>query len=162
MVMLLFFFKQKTAYEMRISDWSSDVCSSVLAGSRPCAHRTCSSAGRPARLRPGAETRGRGRCVLQKGFSSPSRGLCDARELAAKVGKLFGDKAFEAGDFGADRDDFGRFLQFAEARDAKGGDHLDGDARGARDLAVRPALGIASRLAVEMERQKLEHLDRKS
>src|SRR3546814_2337550 len=28
---LLFFFKQKTAYEMRISDWSSDVCSSDLA-----------------------------------------------------------------------------------------------------------------------------------
>src|SRR3546814_14661942 len=26
--MLFFFFKQKTAYEMRISDWSSDVCSS--------------------------------------------------------------------------------------------------------------------------------------
>src|SRR3546814_947191 len=26
----LFFFKQKTAYEMRISDWSSDVCSSDL------------------------------------------------------------------------------------------------------------------------------------
>src|SRR3546814_19014458 len=28
---VFFFFKQKTAYEMRISDWSSDVCSSVLA-----------------------------------------------------------------------------------------------------------------------------------
>src|SRR3546814_805763 len=28
---ILFFFKQKTAYEMRISDWSSDVCSSDLA-----------------------------------------------------------------------------------------------------------------------------------
>src|SRR3546814_2966357 len=27
-----FFFKQKTAYEMRISDWSSDVCSSDLIG----------------------------------------------------------------------------------------------------------------------------------
>src|SRR3546814_7658890 len=27
-----FFFNQKTAYEMRISDWSSDVCSSDLAG----------------------------------------------------------------------------------------------------------------------------------
>src|SRR3546814_19593093 len=27
---LLFFFKQKTAYEVRISDWSSDVCSSDL------------------------------------------------------------------------------------------------------------------------------------
>src|SRR3546814_7663093 len=31
---LFFFFKQKTAYEMRISDWSSDVCSSDL----PTAH----------------------------------------------------------------------------------------------------------------------------
>src|SRR3546814_4062395 len=29
-ICLLFFFKQKTAYEMRISDWSSDVCSSDL------------------------------------------------------------------------------------------------------------------------------------
>src|SRR3546814_2730951 len=28
--MVLLFFKQKTAYEMRISDWSSDVCSSDL------------------------------------------------------------------------------------------------------------------------------------
>src|SRR3546814_10434490 len=27
----IFFFKQKTAYELRISDWSSDVCSSDLA-----------------------------------------------------------------------------------------------------------------------------------
>src|SRR3546814_17668829 len=30
----LFFFKQKTAYEMRISDWSSDVCSSDLPDGR--------------------------------------------------------------------------------------------------------------------------------
>src|SRR3546814_9919270 len=30
--MVFFFFKQKTAYEMRISDWSSDVCSSDLCG----------------------------------------------------------------------------------------------------------------------------------
>src|SRR3546814_7943425 len=29
-VCVFFFFKQKTAYEMRISDWSSDVCSSDL------------------------------------------------------------------------------------------------------------------------------------
>src|SRR3546814_3613527 len=32
-VIIVLFFKQKTAYEMRISDWSSDVCSSDL--SRP-------------------------------------------------------------------------------------------------------------------------------
>src|SRR3546814_7936009 len=30
----VFFFKQKTAYEMRISDWSSDVCSSDLEAAR--------------------------------------------------------------------------------------------------------------------------------
>src|SRR3546814_7155886 len=29
-ICVFFFFKQKTAYEMRISDWSSDVCSSDL------------------------------------------------------------------------------------------------------------------------------------
>src|SRR3546814_7531568 len=30
LICVFFFFKQKTAYEMRISDWSSDVCSSDL------------------------------------------------------------------------------------------------------------------------------------
>src|SRR3546814_14912210 len=44
-VIRFFFFKQKTAYEMRISDWSSDVCSSDLA--RPC--RRLSAFGRQAR-----------------------------------------------------------------------------------------------------------------
>src|SRR3546814_3063345 len=38
-ICFFFFFKQKTAYEMRISDWSSDVCSSDL----PC---ECSELGR--------------------------------------------------------------------------------------------------------------------
>src|SRR3546814_2371530 len=40
---VFFFFKQKTAYEMRISDWSSDVCSSDLdlesEADRPAARR---------------------------------------------------------------------------------------------------------------------------
>src|SRR3546814_2541326 len=35
-VICVFFFKQKTAYEMRIRDWSSDVCSSDLYGGRGC------------------------------------------------------------------------------------------------------------------------------
>src|SRR3546814_4968120 len=44
MVIEVYFFKQKTAYEMRISDWSSDVCSSDL----------CSRSRFPApRRRPG-------------------------------------------------------------------------------------------------------------
>src|SRR3546814_5227621 len=34
MLTCFFFFKQKTAYEMRISDWSSDVCSSDLTAER--------------------------------------------------------------------------------------------------------------------------------
>src|SRR3546814_12835722 len=33
-LLFLFFFKQKTAYEMRISDWSSDVCSSDLVATK--------------------------------------------------------------------------------------------------------------------------------
>src|SRR3546814_8454696 len=36
-----FFFKQKTAYEMRISDWSSDVCSSDLRIARVPEPRSC-------------------------------------------------------------------------------------------------------------------------
>src|SRR3546814_4762993 len=52
MFFVFFFFKQKTAYEMRISDWSSDVCSSDLiipysrslddsASNKVVAHRHC-------------------------------------------------------------------------------------------------------------------------
>src|SRR3546814_3296102 len=47
-----FFFKQKTAYEMRISDWSSDVCSSDLPLYRdvPAHHQACCAAiSRPRR-----------------------------------------------------------------------------------------------------------------
>src|SRR3546814_1900110 len=43
-VFCIFFFKQKTAYELRISDWSSDVCSSDLA--RPEADGTITLLGR--------------------------------------------------------------------------------------------------------------------
>src|SRR3546814_18044554 len=49
MIVFVFFFKQKTAYEMRISDWSSDVCSSDLVVHRARRH------GRGAAARPGRE-----------------------------------------------------------------------------------------------------------
>src|SRR3546814_10095095 len=42
--MLFFFFKQKTAYEMRISDWSSDVCSSDLPNTRFLLHQPAGGA----------------------------------------------------------------------------------------------------------------------
>src|SRR3546814_9210547 len=38
-IFFFFFFKQKTAYEMRISDWSSDVCSSDLPAPPYSRHR---------------------------------------------------------------------------------------------------------------------------
>src|SRR3546814_8105952 len=46
---MFFFFKQKTAYEMRISDWSSDVCSSDL-GARPGSEIRTASVACPARF----------------------------------------------------------------------------------------------------------------
>src|SRR3546814_13786420 len=53
-VSVFFFFNQKTAYEMRISDWSSDVCSSDLrTGSVMNLHHLLqarAAAGRPVRI----------------------------------------------------------------------------------------------------------------
>src|SRR3546814_15811978 len=59
-----FFFKQKTAYEMRISDWSSDVCSSDLRRReflRPSADHGAAIAGAgAARLRRTADRAAQG------------------------------------------------------------------------------------------------------
>src|SRR3546814_6180978 len=81
---LFFFFKQKTAYEMRISDWSSDVCSSDLSRrdcgdrrgralrySRP-ANPTRPIAGSAAycpKSRSTAAARARGRCRTARCYS---------------------------------------------------------------------------------------------
>src|SRR3546814_8035899 len=46
--LFFFFFKQKTAYEMRISDWSSDVCSSDLMR-RAAPRRAPAGVGKPVR-----------------------------------------------------------------------------------------------------------------
>src|SRR3546814_5081323 len=56
--MFFFFFKQKTAYEMRISDWSSDVCSSDLRCVTLALHTRPepSHANRPGCLRPHRRT----------------------------------------------------------------------------------------------------------
>src|SRR3546814_1730638 len=48
---VFFFFKQKTAYEMRISDWSSDVCSSDLAGAAAAGDRPLTPLGVELRRR---------------------------------------------------------------------------------------------------------------
>src|SRR3546814_18046500 len=56
---MFFFFKQKTAYEMRISDWSSDVCSSDLLY-----HAWASSASRKVRF-----------CLAEKGLAYEGHAL---------------------------------------------------------------------------------------
>src|SRR3546814_16329993 len=57
LVLYVFFFKQKTAYEMRISDWSSDVCSSDLSQPRRALPLVRLDARRPARSADGAARR---------------------------------------------------------------------------------------------------------
>src|SRR3546814_14383056 len=52
MVIDFFFFKQKTAYEMRISDWSSDVCSSDLRAGREASRRGGAERHRQREARP--------------------------------------------------------------------------------------------------------------
>src|SRR3546814_3113505 len=57
-ILYCFFFKQKTAYERRISDWSSDVCSSDLAPDRDAtAPRAAARGYRPADRPAAAATR---------------------------------------------------------------------------------------------------------
>src|SRR3546814_12127855 len=70
---MFFVFKQKTAYELRISDWSSDVCSSDLGG--PC----------PGRSGRGSCARGRLRATAV-GCGSTAAGTTAAAAAAAAHG----------------------------------------------------------------------------
>src|SRR3546814_4299168 len=77
-VCVLFFFKQKTAYEMRISDWSSDVCSSdLLSRAQPSADPLPGRAAR--RVAPS-----RSGCVPRlPRFEARPRDLCPLRLFGA-------------------------------------------------------------------------------
>src|SRR3546814_19120135 len=88
--LFFFFFKQKTAYEMRISDWSSDVCSSDIAFS------AVASVGRNARgylcfavnAFGGAECRqGAGRAIFA---AQPLAEFADPRDIVDQVDSLAG------------------------------------------------------------------------
>src|SRR3546814_2942268 len=73
-----FFFKQKTAYEMRISDWSSDVCSSDLAGAAAGmgrAERRPAAGGHPALL------------GLRRALAAPAHRPVPARRLGPPAGQ---------------------------------------------------------------------------
>src|SRR3546814_10263111 len=80
---VFFFFKQKTAYEMRISDWSSDVCSSDLA-----------AADRQAAL-AGSLARGADGCAA--GQHPGGRGALPARRRGRQQPGRAGAGAFRSG-----------------------------------------------------------------
>src|SRR3546814_6826712 len=66
MSIVFFFFKQKTAYEMRISDWSSDVCSSDLPkDQRDHEHGTAGSSTSGRRSRSARDCQTVEKCVRQ-------------------------------------------------------------------------------------------------
>src|SRR3546814_16340704 len=68
-----FFFKQKTAYEMRISDWSSDVCSSDLRARRWRGHPPFQAARRPGRCWRDHRHRAEPRCRADRGRTGRGR-----------------------------------------------------------------------------------------
>src|SRR3546814_4725131 len=85
-----FFFKQKTAYEMRISDWSSDVCSSDLAGAdlggdrlHPFAREDERAAARPV----DPAVRARRRQVERSGRYPPGQEILDGLGILARAGR---------------------------------------------------------------------------
>src|SRR3546814_5721576 len=76
-IVVFFFFKQKTAYEMRISDWSSDVCSSDLPPRLP-----------PAPSPPGSGPAAAGSaCGRSRGRTGPARRWEPDRSEERRVGK---------------------------------------------------------------------------
>src|SRR3546814_18068870 len=97
MFIVIFFFKQKTAYGMRISDWSSDVCSSDLI------QRALLQAAAPPR-KPGFMGWGAGvwtpafagerapvpRVSARNRFAIPAVCLCRDRERLHFTGQIFG------------------------------------------------------------------------
>src|SRR3546814_3943532 len=95
----VFLFKQKTAYEMRISDWSSDVCSSDLAphfphflkearGHAAAKHRRINLKGvivRVIKSQPVETERDMG--LFKRTLFTPVAALVDRRSEARRVGK---------------------------------------------------------------------------
>src|SRR3546814_1930064 len=79
-----FFFKQKTAYEMRISDWSSDVCSSDLWSTR------CSTSSRAR------SSRAIGSMVLLGTTEDGAGNRNQEASAGAARGELWGESAHRA------------------------------------------------------------------
>src|SRR3546814_15392956 len=92
--MLFFFFKQKTAYEMRISDWSSDVCSSDLVpvafASFPMLNGSTDIMVDPlvtSDFIEGVMSKSRGDIMIDQAAASAVPTVCNSRSEERRVGK---------------------------------------------------------------------------
>src|SRR3546814_10668719 len=110
MSVLFFFFKQKTAYEMRSSDWSSDVCFSALTIDQPRACRQRIGAAIveqiavkevPGDREPGEDVRPIGRTARSQewrqgkepiGITRPGRATDGGAAFGADEGEIGGDR----------------------------------------------------------------------
>src|SRR3546814_2382472 len=97
MLLFLFFFKQKTAYEMRISDWSSDVCSSDLAeGMRGNLGKWAPRAEPGGRWKGGSEAKNPDRVNGRKRRGRHAAGALPPPRLQVRVaGRKGGKQAWE-------------------------------------------------------------------
>src|SRR3546814_13192675 len=91
-MLCVFFFKQKTAYEMRISDWSSDVCSSDLGACQGLA---------PALLTLGTE--GGGSLMAAATSDAPAVADRDPEDLADRRSVVSGKSGSVRVDLGGRR-----------------------------------------------------------
>src|SRR3546814_8703273 len=88
--LFFFFFKQKTAYEMRISDWSSDVCSSDLqVEAMPMADRiVVMNGGRVEQIGTQLELYDRPRNLFVATFiGSPAMNLLEGEKIGRASGR---------------------------------------------------------------------------
>src|SRR3546814_8017523 len=84
-LVMFFFFKQKTAYVMRISDWSSDVCSSDLTCQRGAIARI--DRGPPLRRTAGDRRRGSSALACSRPDSIDfQNGAAPAAPVASRIG----------------------------------------------------------------------------
>src|SRR3546814_9280534 len=117
MIFFFFFFKQKTAYEMRISDWSSDVCSSDLVVHRRIAERQ-------------REEQHQRRAEREAGELSEFEKA--AEEAAAVIGRIFGHEVRPPAIFAAGRETLDHAQQDQQRRRPEadmvvGGDQPDAE-----------------------------------
>src|SRR3546814_4764431 len=84
MCVIIFVFKQKTAYEMRISDWSSDVCSSDLEmATRRTVKRTAAKTGKTAKKKVARKKAAAGKSTVKRAASAAAARKTPAKKKVA-------------------------------------------------------------------------------